>query len=207
MTDSIKYRKLSRPDCQKHRFGNSTHQPNIAHVMRSLIEKPVSFSYCTAILLLSLLVGSCRSEHNAGSVHAERPNIVLIMADDLGYSDIGAYGGEIDTPHLNQLTAEGIQFTQFYNNAKCTESRAALLSGLYHHQSDNFKIPNHVTLAEVLKAAGYSTMMSGKWHLPGSPIERGFDRYFGFLVGAVNFFTGMHWGAGRGHKGQLGICV
>ncbi len=115
------------------------------------------------------------------------------MADDLGYSDIGAYGGEIDTPHLDRLAAEGIQFTQFYNNAKCTESRAALLSGVYHHQSKNFSIPNHVTLAEVLHEAGYTTLMSGKWHLPGNPVDRGFDRYFGFLVGAVNFFTGMQW--------------
>ncbi len=165
------------------------------HDMPSLIEKTASISFLATNLLLILLLGSCRSEQDVteSASSAQRPNIILIMADDLGYSDIGAYGGEIDTPHLNQLTAEGIQFTQFYNNAKCTESRAALLSGLYHHQSDNFKIPNQVTLAEVLKAAGYSTMMSGKWHLPGSPVERGFDRYFGFLVGAVNFFTGMHW--------------
>ena len=115
------------------------------------------------------------------------------MADDLGYSDIGAYGGEIATPHLDRLAAEGIQFTQFYNNAKCTETRAALLSGVYHHQTQNFEIPNHVTLAEVLKDAGYATMMSGKWHLPGNPVDRGFDRYFGFLVGAVNFYTGYAW--------------
>ncbi|MFK7846173.1 MAG: arylsulfatase [Rhodothermales bacterium] len=164
--------------------------------MRSFVEKPASISIIALNLLLIFVLGSCRSDHDVAyrSASADRPNIVLIMADDLGYSDIGAYGGEIDTPHLNKLTAEGIQFTQFYNNAKCTESRAALLSGLYHHQSNKFKIANHVTLAEVLKEAGYATMMSGKWHLPGNPVERGFDRYFGFLVGAVNFFTGMHWG-------------
>ena len=123
-----------------------------------------------------------------------RPNIVLIMADDLGYSDLGSYGGEIKTPHLDRLAADGIQFMQFYNNAKCTESRAALLSGVYHHQTKNLSVQNHVTLAEVLKEAGYHTLMSGKWHLPGNPLDRGFDRYFGFLVGAVNFYTGYAWG-------------
>lgn len=143
-------------------------------------------------LLPLLTLAACNTPHNTPD---DRPNIVLIMADDLGYSDIGIYGGEIDTPHLDKLGQEGIQYTQFYNNAKCTESRAALLSGVYHHQSKNFKIQNHVTLAEVLGEAGYNTMMSGKWHLPGSPIDRGFDRYFGFLVGAVNFFTGMQWGS------------
>ncbi len=144
-------------------------------------------------MLLLMLVACNPSDHQANHQADTRPNIIFIMADDLGYSDLGAYGGEIETPHLDKLTAEGIQFTQFYNNAKCTESRAALLSGVYHHQSKNFSIPNHVTLAEVLQDAGYSTMMSGKWHLPGNPVERGFDRYFGFLVGAVNFFTGYQW--------------
>ena len=142
-------------------------------------------------LLLCLLL-ACESDSTIMS--DSRPNIILIMADDLGYSDLGAYGGEINTPHLDRLAAEGMQFTQFYNNAKCTESRAALLSGVYHHQTNNFKIQNHVTLAEVLKDAGYATMMSGKWHLPENPIDRGFDRYFGFLVGAVNFYTGYAWG-------------
>ncbi|MEM8487445.1 MAG: arylsulfatase [Bacteroidota bacterium] len=146
----------------------------------------IALSAC--LLLLAAL--ACNPSDHQSEI---RPNIVLIMADDLGYSDLGAYGGEIETPHLDRLATEGIQFTQFYNNAKCTESRAALLSGVYHHQSQNFSIPNHVTLAEALKDAGYSTMMSGKWHLPDNPVERGFDRYFGFLVGAVNFFTGYQW--------------
>ena len=142
---------------------------------------------CCLYLLLS-----CESDSAPGT--DSRPNIILIMADDLGYSDLGAYGGEIHTPHLDRLAAEGIQFTQFYNNAKCTESRAALLSGVYHHQTQNFEVQNHVTLAEVLREAGYATMMSGKWHLPENPLDRGFDRYFGFLVGAVNFYTGYAWG-------------
>jgi arylsulfatase len=78
---------------------------------------------------------------------------------------------------------------------KCSETRAALLSGLYHHQSQNLSLENHVTLAEVLRTAGYRTLMTGKWHVAGAPIERGFDRYFGFLVGAVNYFTGRAWGS------------
>ena len=153
-----------------------------------VISRPAPVCY----VMLMIFISACAT-HTEPAI--ERPNIIVIMADDLGYSDIGAYGGEIETPNLDRMANEGIQFTQFYNNAKCTESRAALLSGLYHHQSDNFKIPNHVTLAEVLKEAGYNTMMSGKWHLPGNPRGKGFDRYFGFLVGAVNFFTGLQWGS------------
>ena len=146
--------------------------------------------YVVVIVVCVVGLSGCDAENVARDT---RPNIVLIMADDLGYSDLGAYGGEINTPHLDRLAREGLQFTQFYNNAKCTESRAALLSGVYHHQTQNFSVQNHVTLAEVLKEAGYKTMMTGKWHLPGNPVERGFDRYFGFLVGAVNFFTGYAW--------------
>ncbi len=155
----------------------------------------MSYHKTCSILCLILMLSLTACRVNDENITYERPNIVLIMADDLGYSDLGIYGGEIDTPHLNKLAQEGIQFTQFYNNAKCTQSRAALLSGIYHHQSNNLEIQNHVTIAEVLKDAGYATMMSGKWHLQGNPVERGFDRYFGFLVGAVNFFTGMQWGS------------
>lgn len=126
----------------------------------------------------------------SAGVHAEQPNIVIIVADDLGYSDIGCYGGEIETPHLDRLAAEGVRFTQFYNDAKCKQTRAALLSGLYHHQTQRLELRNHVTIAEVLRGSGYRTLMSGKWHLPQTPTERGFDRYFGFLNGAVNFWTG-----------------
>ncbi len=159
----------------------------------SLMSSLLQLQSLRLFVLIAVLMMSACAKHN--DVNESRPNIVLIMADDLGYSDLGVYGGEIETPHLDQLAADGIQFTQFYNNAKCTESRASLLSGLYHHQSKNFSLDNHVTIAEVLRDAGYGTMMSGKWHLPGNPVERGFDRYFGFLVGAVNFFTGMQWGS------------
>lgn len=141
---------------------------------------------------------------------AGKPNIVVILADDLGFSDIGCYGGEIRTPNLDALARGGVRFTQFYNTARCCPTRASLLTGLYPHQAgvghmvDNPKpFPgytgdlnrNSVTIAEVLKGAGYRTLMSGKWHVTpvtGSqhnwPRQRGFDRYYGIIHGAANYF-------------------
>jgi arylsulfatase A-like enzyme len=139
---------------------------------------------------------------------ADRPNIVVIMADDMGYADIGSYGSEISTPHLDALAAGGIRFRQFYNNAKCSPTRASLLTGLYPHEAgmgdlatgapgdpgpyQGYLPETSVTLAEVLRAAGYRTYMSGKWHvgdLPEHwPHSRGFDRYFGLISGATSFF-------------------
>jgi len=95
------------------------------------------------------------------------------------------------------LAAGGLRFTDFHNNAKCSETRASLLTGLWHQQSKNLRQPGHVTLAEVLKSAGYATAMSGKWHVAGTPRDRGFDHYFGFLGGAINFYTGLDWGSGE----------
>lgn len=130
---------------------------------------------------------------NAAPQKARRPNIVLIMADDMGYSDIGCYGGEIDTPNLDRLADGGVRFTQFYNNAKCAPTRASLLTGLYAHQvgcdSGPAVMRNCVTIAEALKDAGYRTLMAGKWHAQQIPTERGFDRYFGLADGCCNFFN------------------
>jgi|GEM_PF-128540 len=119
-----------------------------------------------------------------------RPNVVLIMVDDLGFSDLRCYGGEIETPNLDRLAAEGLMFTQFYNTAKCSPSRAALLTGCYHREVGETKLANCMTLAEAMRRAGYATFMTGKWHLSSNPIKRGFDRYFGHLSGATNFFKG-----------------
>lgn len=127
----------------------------------------------------------------------QRPNIIVIVCDDMGFSDIGCFGGEIDTPNLDRLAAGGLRMVDFHNNAKCSETRASIMTGLWHQQSKNLKNPGHVTVAEVLRDAGYTTLMSGKWHLAGTPRERGFDRYFGFLSGAINFFTGEDWGSGE----------
>ncbi len=129
----------------------------------------------------------------------EKPNILLIMADDLGFSDLGCFGGEIDTPNLDELALSGQRFTQFYTNAKCSPSRAALLTGLYAEQvtekadGGTLHARNNITLAEMLRLAGYTTMATGKWHLGESserrPIARGFDRYWGLLSGCSNYFN------------------
>ena len=149
---------------------------------------------------------SCQSGANDS-----KPNILLIMADDMGYSDLGSYGSEIDTPNINRLADEGLRFTQFYNAARCCPTRASLLTGLYPHQAgmggmvvgnpesrepgpyQGYLNDNCLTIAEVLKNAGYTTLMSGKWHVgefrPVWPVDRGFDRYYGLISGAANYFN------------------
>ena len=138
-----------------------------------------------------------------------RPNIIVMMADDMGISDIGCYGSEIDTPNIDKLAAGGLRFTQFYNTARCCPTRASLLTGLYAHQVGvghmmrDYGLPgyrgnlnrNCVTIAEALEPAGYATLMSGKWHVtPGDapkdnwPRQRGFDRFFGTIRGAGSFY-------------------
>ena len=121
---------------------------------------------------------------------AERPNIVLIMVDDLGFADLGCYGSEIETPNLDALAADGLRFTQFYNTAKCHSSRVSLLTGLYCDQAGSASLQRGATIAEVLGSADYFTAMVGKWHLSKQPTDFGFERYWGHLSGATNFFTG-----------------
>jgi len=121
---------------------------------------------------------------------AQPPNIVVIMVDDLGYSDIGCYGGEIETPNLDALASSGVRFSQFYNTAKCHSSRVSLLTGQYCIAAGDTALSHAVTSAEVLREAGYFTAMTGKWHLKGQPTDFGFDRYFGHLSGACNYFAG-----------------
>ena len=124
------------------------------------------------------------------SMSGKRPNIVLVMADDLGFSDLGCYGSEIKTPNLDQLASKGLRFSQFYNTAKCHSSRVSLLTGLYCDQAGSSSLSRGATIAEVLKPAGYSTWMSGKWHLSKEPTDFGFQKYWGHLSGACNFFRG-----------------
>lgn len=140
------------------------------------------------------------------AARAERPNLLVILADDLGYSDIGPYGGEIHTPNLDRLAGSGVRFTRFYNCARCCPTRASLLTGLYNHQAgvghmiQDRGVPSYqgylndrcATMAEALKPAGYTTLMSGKWHVGERPehwpVRRGFDHYFGLISGASNYF-------------------
>jgi arylsulfatase len=135
-----------------------------------------------------------------------QPNVLLILADDLGFSDVGCYGGEIRTPNLDTLAANGVRFRQFYNGTRCCPSRASLLTGLYPHQAGvgdmtgdegapgyrGFPQPNTATIAEVLRAAGYHTSMVGKWHLGGpkrpKPTDRGFDEFYGMIGGFNSCF-------------------
>lgn len=147
---------------------------------------------------------------------AEKPNIVLIMVDDMGFSDIGCYGGEIQTPNIDRLAAEGVRFSRFYNGSRCCPTRASLMTGLHPHltgighmtnppnssqHDDGEEYPNYrgflnrncVTLAEALKPAGYATLMAGKWHLGYNdqerwPLQRGFEKFYGCIAGATRFF-------------------
>ena len=118
------------------------------------------------------------------------PNFLVIMVDDMGYSDLGCYGSEIDTPRIDALARQGLRFSQFYNTAKCHSSRVSLLSGQYCIAAGDSALRNAVTSAEVLASNGYFTAMTGKWHLKKEPTDFGFQRYFGHLSGACNFFKG-----------------
>ena len=131
-----------------------------------------------------------------GITHADRPNVVIIMADDMGYSDIGCFGGEIRTPNLDRLAEGGLRFTNFYSENMCWVSRAALLTGIYHRTSmvNSSLHPRCVTLPETLSASNYHTIICGKWHLAGKnssvyPLDRGFQSFYGILGGASSFFA------------------
>ena len=144
---------------------------------------------------------------DTASAPARRPNIVIILADDMGYSDLGCFGAEIRTPNLDRLASRGLRFTQVYNCARCCPSRASLLTGLYPHQAGvgdmtgDEHLPGYrgrlndqcVTLAEVLRPAGYHTLMVGKWHVGaaegGRPGDRGFEKYYTYLGGASSYFN------------------
>ncbi len=125
-----------------------------------------------------------------------RPDVVIIIGDDIGYSDFGCYGGEIDTPHIDQLAATGLRFTQYHTENMCAPTRATLLTGRYHIRG--FSRGDNVTVAEALSAAGYRTCMSGKWHCTNdtggrdAPRERGFDRFFGTPIGCGSFFAPLN---------------
>ncbi|MDD4873047.1 MAG: arylsulfatase [Kiritimatiellae bacterium] len=157
------------------------------------------------------LPGNLRQSFGAENSE-KRPNIIVILTDDMGFSDLGCYGSEIGTPNLDKLAENGLRFTQFYNTARCCPTRACLLTGLYPHQAavghmmqnnglDGYQgdlSRNAVTIAEALKPAGYSTYCVGKWHVTpfkekendkhNWPLQRGFDRYYGIIGGAANYF-------------------
>ena len=143
----------------------------------------------TLLLIVSLCgFSACSQRLN------EKPNILLILVDDMGWSDIGCYGGEVKTPNLDRLAENGIRFTQMHNTSKCFPSRASLLTGVYAQQcgyDKTYKQPirNAVTIGEVLQTAGYRTLWAGKHHGIETPVDRGFDRYFGLRDGGSNHFN------------------
>ena len=134
----------------------------------------------------------------AGLMGASRPNILIILCDDMGYSDLGCYGSEIKTPNIDSLANGGVRFTQFHNTSKCWTTRATLLTGKYWQRiaPQKFIVEHCPTLPEILRANGYRTYMSGKWHLApalynemqNTPAARGFERFYGILRGATSFF-------------------
>ena len=144
------------------------------------------------LIFLSLTI-SCENSTGENFDDYQRPNVVIILADDLGYSDIGAYGSEIRTPNLDQLAQGGIRFTQMHNTGKCFPSRAVLLTGLYAQQVGMDRKPeafrNSVMFGEVLRTAGYRTLFVGKHHGTDNPYDWGFDHYRGLRDGAANYFN------------------
>ncbi len=160
---------------------------------RHLLHRITTLAFLLATATIPQLFYTSRLQAD----QAQRPNIILIMADDLGYSDLGCYGGEIETPSIDRLAAEGLKFSQFYNCAVCRTSRVALLTGLHPRRVKGRMLhDNMTTLGEVVKSAGYRTSLIGKWHFPVTkpqdrgrlPTRRGFDRYYGLAAGCCNFF-------------------
>lgn len=161
------------------------------------------------LLIFTLICVSCTT---AEVSQTKKPNVIVILSDDMGYSDIGCYGSEIKTPNLDKMAANGLRFSQFYNTGRCCPTRGALLSGVYQHQAgighmmrdqglrgyEGNLSKEVVTIAEVMKTAGYNTYLSGKWHVTpytptdyskdNWPLQRGFDRFYGTIHGAGSFY-------------------
>jgi arylsulfatase len=156
------------------------------------------------------------------SAAGSKPNIILILADDMGFSDIGCFGSEVSTPNLDKLATRGMRVSQFYNNPRCCPSRASIMTGLYSQQagmgmmvSDHGRYPypqyagilsaQTLTIPEALKSAGYQTAMVGKWHLATEtdegkrswPLQRGFDKFWGMIAGASVYYESPHLMSGN----------
>lgn len=195
------------------RHGVTVENHDIHHRSRLSLET------INAVRILTLMIlGVCffslpfPTDANAKELSGSRPNVIVVLVDDMGYSDLGCYGGEIETPNIDALAEDGLRFTQFYNQGRCCPTRASLITGLQPHQVGighmtappgqplGFEGPYQgylndrcTTIAQVLQSAGYRTMMTGKWHLGSDqkdcwPLQRGFDQYWGCLSGAINYF-------------------
>ena len=167
------------------------------------------------VFIVSVL-SSCNNEKSVLTEKNENPNIIVIMVDDMGFSDISSYGGEINTPNIDNLASNGLKFTQFYNAGRCCPSRASLLTGMYAHKTglgymtaQDYGKPGYradmnnecITIAEALKQNGYGTYMAGKWHVNLNfkeneskhnwPLQRGFDKFYGTLIAAGSYWDPM----------------
>lgn len=178
--------------------------------MRRTIWMSLLLLLSTAVFAAEGLLGKMEEGQNQSA----RPNVIIILSDDVGYSDIGCFGSEIDTPNLDALAQNGVRFTQFYNGMRCCPSRASLISGLYPHQAGIGRMTSYnqgfgyeaqletraVTIAEALSGSGYRKYMLGKWHLTlhhhnqadspkyNWPVQRGFDRFYGTIDGFGSYF-------------------
>jgi arylsulfatase len=164
----------------------------------------VNYSFLNLFFLVSLI--SCQE----AIIPKSLPNVILILVDDMGFSDLGAYGSEIETPHIDRLAFEGIRFSNAYNTSKCFPSRAAIITGLYSQQTGynkSFQQPmrNAITLGELFKLKDYTTLWSGKHHSKENPVDRGFDHYSGLLDGAANHFNPGLQREGEGKPAQKGL--
>jgi arylsulfatase len=179
------------------------------------------FSAIVLILVALAFLSTQKMQPASKPKQDDRPNIIYIMADDMGYSDLGCYGSEVATPNLDLLAEQGVKFRTFYNNARCCPTRATLLTGQYPHVAgmgdmvsmpqsaiipgsyQGFIDPSYPTVAESLKKAGYDTYMTGKWHVGERkehwPLKRGFDHYFGLISGASSFYEIIPQEKGKRH--------
>ena len=181
-------------------------------MVHRFLRNMISLSYVTLLLVLALLWSSCKDSEN-GHEAAGKPNIIIIVTDDAGYSDYSFMGSSISTPHIDRLASNSFIFTNFYNNGRCSPTRASLMTGHYPQKvgvgelsrpSAETSLPGYLgflslafkTLPELLKLQGYHTIMSGKWHLGGQvesrpdekmkwPVQRGFHSFFGIIGGTV----------------------
>lgn len=171
-----------------------------------MIQPPIRFTFAKKIFQYSFFVLAVTTNLHAQQKN-EKPNIIVILADDMGFSDLGSFGSEISTPNLDKLAKEGLKITQFYNSGRCCPSRAALLTGLYPHQAgvgdmvqdkgsqayQGFLSEHSVTIAQLLKTAGYNTIVSGKWHVGLVPSalahNRGFDKSFTMQNNGSSYFN------------------
>ncbi|MCW8924768.1 MAG: sulfatase-like hydrolase/transferase, partial [Xanthomonadales bacterium] len=156
----------------------------------------------TGIAALVFLAAGCSKpadvemtvESTTPAVAESKPNILLVMVDDMGFSDIGPYGSEVATPNLDRLADEGMRFNNFHNTSKCFPTRATLMTGQYAQRvgmstSPTSVFKNYVTLGDVMRTAGYKTLMVGKHHALDNPYDMGFDHYWGMRDGAANHFN------------------